>query len=93
MRSFLNLDDNVRLETRGNVCAIKNLSTNSFHLKKHFADSQFKTIEIFRDLFECIYIHLKNSASDSFEEISSSSSDDSYSEDSEVTRDESRQVR
>lgn len=31
------------------------------------------------------------SASDSFEEISSSSSDDSYSEDSEVTRDESRQ--
>lgn len=35
MLSFLNLDDNVRLETRGNVCAIKNLSTNSFHLKKN----------------------------------------------------------
>lgn len=42
MRSFLNLDDNVRLETRGNVCAIKNLSTNSFHLKKHFADRSSK---------------------------------------------------
>lgn len=26
MLSFLNVDDNVRLETRGNVCAIKNLS-------------------------------------------------------------------
>lgn len=63
-----------------------------FILKKHFVDSYFKTIEIYRDLFECIYIHLKNSASDSFEETSSSS-DDSYSEDSEVTRGESRQVR
>lgn len=31
MLSFLNLDDNVRLETRSNVCAIINLSTNSFH--------------------------------------------------------------
>lgn len=63
-----------------------------FIKKKHFVDSYFKTIEIYRDLFECIYIHLKNSASDSFEETSSSS-DDSYSEDSEVTRGESRQVR
>lgn len=34
MLSFLNLDDNVRLDTRGNVCASKSLSTNSFHLKK-----------------------------------------------------------
>lgn len=73
---------------------LKNLSTKSFIKKtKHFLDSQFKTIEIQRDLFECIYIHLKISASDSFEETPNSSSDDSYSEDSEVTRDERRQVR
>lgn len=64
-----------------------------FIKKKHFVHRQFKTKEIYRDLFECIYIHLKNSASDSFEETSSSSSDDNHSEDSEVTRDESRQVR
>lgn len=84
--------DNDRLKTRRNLCAIKNLSTNSFHLKKTLRRYYFKTIEIYRDLFECIYIHLKNSASDSFEETRSSS-DDSYSEDSEVTRGESRQVK
>lgn len=90
---FLNLDDNVRLEIRGNVCVIKNFLINSFYLKKiYFVDSYFKIIEIYRDLFECIYIYLKNSVLDFFEEISSSL-DDSYFEDSEVIRGESRQVR
>lgn len=46
-----------------------------------------KFIEIYLNIL------LKHSASNSSEEISSSSSDDSYSEDSEVARDESRQVR
>lgn len=32
---FLNLDDNVRLKIRGNVCVIKNFLINSFYLKKN----------------------------------------------------------
>lgn len=31
MLSFLNVDDNVRLETRGNVCAIKKSFNQKFH--------------------------------------------------------------